>query len=80
MKTLIVTTETGSVYRITEKTWEKISITEKSGPTRTSSGDIFNKMEPIVGQSMFIITNPLENSKDTVLLTSHVLSIEEEQK
>lgn len=74
-----ITTDTGSVYIITDKTWERVNKSQESGPIRTEGGSILNQhpLEIEVGRQIMIITDSLVEGKDRFLFTSKVASIEE---
>jgi hypothetical protein len=52
----LVTTETGSVYKLDDvaKTWERIAETERSGNIRTQGGEYYEVFDIEVGKRGFI--------------------------
>lgn len=74
-----ITTDTGSVYIITDKTWERVSKSQESGAIRTEGGSILNDhpLEIEVGHPIVIITDSLVEGKTRFLATSKVVTIEE---
>lgn len=74
-----ITTDTGSVYIITDKTWERVSKSQESGPIRTEGGSILNHypLEIEVGHAVVVITDNLTKGKTRLLATSKVVTIEE---
>lgn len=74
-----ITTDTGSVYIITDKTWERVSKSQESGPIRTEGGSILNHypLEIEVGHPIVIITDRIVEGKSRFLATSKVATIEE---
>ena len=75
----IITTDTGSVYIITDKTWERVSKSQESGAIITEGGSIFNHypLEIVIGHAVVIITDNLTEGKTRFLATSKVVTIEE---
>ena len=74
-----ITTDTGSVYIITDKTWERVSKSQESGAIRTEGGSIFNHrpLEIVIGHPIVIITDRIVEGKSRFLATSKVTTIEE---
>lgn len=74
-----ITTDTGSIYIITDKTWERVSKSQESGAIRTEGGSILNHhpVEIVIGCPMIIITDRLVEGKHRFLATSKVATIEE---
>lgn len=72
-----VTTETGSVYLITDSTWERLETTDKSGEVRTAGGGLKTPVRPKVGMSMVLNTDLLVESTFRVIFTSKVTEIQE---
>lgn len=74
-----ITTDTGSVYIITDKTWERVSRSQESGAIRTESGSILNHypLEIEVGCPVIIITDSIVSGKHRFLVTSKVVTVEE---
>lgn len=77
---MIVTTETGSQYRINEveKTWKRLSRTEESGSLRTEEGTYLHLMPNPVrpGEPMLLTMNPLtEDAAIRVIITSTVVAV-----
>ena len=77
---MIVTTESGSKYRVDldKKTWERVQITDKSGPVRTKCGS-YNEIRLVIGDPMELLCPPFtKGSEGRYVETSNVISVVEE--
>ena len=67
---MIIKTETGSVYKITDKTWEREGNTE----LRTRSGNILSMEIPVVGSPLIMQTDSL-TGLPRLIISSNIVEI-----
>lgn len=77
---MIVTTETGTKYRVDRdtKTWERVHYSDESGPLKTKLGT-YLEIRLVVGDPMELLCPPLDpKAQARYISTSPVVSVEEE--
>lgn len=72
---LNIKTKTGSLYKITDDSWERLDFSEYSGELRTNSGSIKVGTTPELGKPMVMFTDSINKGYPRMIYTSPVVEI-----